>query len=898
MSQCASEHRRPRSHCGTPCAKRAGIALLFALVFGLSLRSPARADDLASYLEQHGLTQLLAVHFEEQLAAATGEQKEAIVKRLADLYAQLLERETDPARRVAIETKSRQLLEQAPARSADDLRLALLRASYRTAEKIAENHRLRLADDEELATARRTFDEIVPQLLALSTQMRESIAAQDRRLSRASGVEATTLSEAIERERAQHSQTVFLAAWSLYYQAWLADNAAGAKQAEPLFAELMGTESSTPNPDDVSLDLRANEAVARSILGMALSKSLTSSPATALAWIDLLADEGVYEPLRSQVAAWAMYIYLEHRNYRDTLETLTLARNAMPEVPLGWLRLAAVYALEDTKRDQSGDAIVRLAVTELAARGELQQVIDLATRYGVDALGDSGFALKYVEGVIGYQAARKKHGNESPTFDAKLRAQYRDAADALKAASAEPDADKYPLAAAACQRLIAWCSYFQGNFLDAQREFESAATALSGAEAADALWMSIVSLDKVAESGRSVETQAQLDALMDRYIAQFPNDANTAKLKLKRSVNDGDPSPDAVAELLAISPGSDVYAMAQRRAADMLYQLFRKSSGNDRLAYAGQFLSVAVPLISHAPAPGEETQRFAVRGRQILETALTENVERLVAARAAFAALDELASVDPAVLAPHRDEIDCRRAQERLLADDLAAAGALADGLWERDSTSIWSRLAMRAMFKQAYRVWKSEGVIESNRSSAIDRVVRYGGRVLHEFKDDSAGLDRQGAIGYYAAVADASMAVWERTRDQEKAKAALFLFDTLLAKRGNNASYLRAAAILSEACEQQQKALDHWRRLVSGTSVGSEGWFEAKFHQIQLLSKLDPSRARGVMNQHKQLNPDFGPDPWGSKLKGLDELIPLNPSATPATPSTTAEPVQGEASP
>ncbi len=231
--------------------------------------------------------------------------------------------------------------------------------------------------------------------------------------------------------------------------------------------------------------------------------------------------------------------------------------------------------------------------------------------------------------------------------------------------------------------------------------------------------------------------------------------------------------------------------------------------------------------------------------------------------------------------------------QERLLAGNVADAAALTDALWNRDASTIWSRLAVRSMFKQAHRVWKSAEATDSDRSAAIDRVVRYGGRVLHEFKDDPAGLDRQGAIGYYAAVAEASMAEWERTREQERARAALFLFDQLLSKRPNNASYLRSAAILAEACDQEKTALDHWRRIVAGTPAGSEGWYEAKFHQIQLLMNVDPSRAREVMNQHKQLNPDFGPEPWGAKLKGLDQQIPSDPgpaSASPSTPETRPE--------
>jgi hypothetical protein len=115
-------------------------------------------------------------------------------------------------------------------------------------------------------------------------------------------------------------------------------------------------------------------------------------------------------------------------------------------------------------------------------------------------------------------------------------------------------------------------------------------------------------------------------------------------------------------------------------------------------------------------------------------------------------------------------------------------------------------------------------------------------------------------------------------TGETERAQAALFLYDKLLQRRPNNAAFMRAAALLSEKVDQQQKALDHWRRLVAGSELNSDGWYEAKFHQIQLLAKLDPPRAREVMNQHKQLNPDLGPVPWGPKLKGLDEQIPAKP--------------------
>ena len=109
---------------------------------------------------------------------------------------------------------------------------------------------------------------------------------------------------------------------------------------------------------------------------------------------------------------------------------------------------------------------------------------------------------------------------------------------------------------------------------------------------------------------------------------------------------------------------------------------------------------------------------------------------------------------------------------------------------------------------------------------------------------------------------------------------AALYLFEKLLAARPRNASFLRSTAVLSERLGDQAKALDCWRLLVAGVENGSDAWFEAKFHLIKILSATDPKRAREVMDQHKQFNPEYGPDPWGGMLKGLDAQLPAAPAS------------------
>ena len=92
-----------------------------------------------------------------------------------------------------------------------------------------------------------------------------------------------------------------------------------------------------------------------------------------------------------------------------------------------------------------------------------------------------------------------------------------------------------------------------------------------------------------------------------------------------------------------------------------------------------------------------------------------------------------------------------------------------------------------------------------------------------------------------------------------------------LLQHQSSNGRFLRAAGELSEAVGDDDTALSCWRRLVSGSRAGTERWFEARYRVLTLLSEIDPDRAREVMRQHKILQPDYGPDPWGARLKALD---------------------------
>lgn len=842
------------------------------------MASAASADDVAAYLEERGLTQLLVLHLEEILRTVPDDERPALAARLASLYAELLESTQDVSLRIDLESRSRELLSLVPEESADELRLALLQGSYSSAERIAENHRLRLSDDASLARAQATLAEVIPQFAAVRQSLSEKIEVAERRRSRSRGAETARLNEEVEKLAQMHARALFLMAWAQYYLAWLSESESDAQAATNFFAEIVDPEVRRLGPDDVSRDLLATDAYARAVLGMALSKSITSGPDEAMRWIALLDQEQVVESVRNQAPAWRMAILLEHGDFRAARNVLEAIAANGDDPPLAWVRLAAARALERAADDAEAAALARALIAQLATRGELQQVLDLATRYGVEWMGDRGFAPLYVRGVQTYQQAREGHGDDLPTTDPELQRLYQDAAARFNEAAMQQDAVQFASAAAGARSLIGWCHYFSGRFFEAERAFDAASEHLPPAEAAEALWMAIVSLDRVVSPESGDANQARLTELIAKFLERYPSSEHAPRLVLRQAEEGAEPSIELVEELLNVPPNSNNFVIAQQRAADMLYQLARESAGDRRTEMGERFLTVELPqwlAIEEATlASADDTAReaYLIRARRILEIALTPGIER---GRAAIQTLDRLQemSKDGAIdLAGVIDELDYRRFQLHMVEGDQAAAEAVSDRMWERGTTSPWTVAAARAVFKQAADEWRSSRMPDD---AILERVVRLGGRALMELEESGRSLDEPAVVTAFATVAEAAMTLWERSGAAQQGQRAFVLYDHLLSAHPSNATFLRAIGLLAADYGARDAAVAAWRKLVAGTSAGSEAWLEAKYHLIEMLALDEPAHAREVMDQHKAIYPEYGPPPWDERFRALDELIP-----------------------
>jgi hypothetical protein len=877
------------------------------LMAALSAERRGHAQEIAGWLEQRGLRALLVTHLEEQMEATRDPQRRTeLAARVARVYAELLDEASDAERVAALERQGRRLLESVVGIESDELRLALLSASQRSAARTLERWRLRQGRGEEAAAALATLNRILPELRDLSRTLNTGQQALQRKLSRSSGVESAMLTQEIERWGRLRSQATFLTAWSLYYAAWMERRPELLREAEGLFIELLDTGSKSPGAEDISLDLRELEPYARAILGLALVRGLLQRPAAAEEWLALLEQPPSFEALRQELPAWRLSILLDGGRWEEATQ-LVKKMAADPATPALWLRLAAARALEDAGAGKDSSSLAQIAVAALASRGEIGHVLDLVRRSGAEGLEaagikERGFVLHYVRGVERFDAARARHGGNEPLTgaiagigdDAATIALYDEAARELRAAVEQLDAPSFPEAAVAAQALAGWCRWYAGRWLDAADAFEKASATQRPPDAAESLWMALLSLDRLRGAPSADHAlAARADRLAQKLLNDHPGSPRTPFLLLRVAAG-GDATPEQIDQLLAVPASSAAFPAARRAAVQALYGLYRRASGVERTEAAQRFLATAVPLFDEEEpelATMDDTQRvgFLIRGRQLLDAALAPGVTRHELARKVLERLITRGEEGVLDLEPLHEELGFRRLELNLHAGDLAAAERQARELLERGTVASWREAIAKAMFRDAVERWRAAGPAGLDDASALRPVVEWGGHLLRSAEEEQDLPLRRAAFAdpaiqaVLATTIEAGARLLAINGDRDLGERTLVRLDELALARPNDAAALRWDAQVSQALGQDSRALAKLRTLVAGAGVGSELWFESKWRLLTILARTDPARAREVLEQHKALQPDYGPPPWDERLRELDARIPASRAGAPA---------------
>ncbi len=874
---------------------RRGLAafLVASALAGAAWSAPVRADDaLGGYLERLRLTRLLVTHLENELAAATlQEDRTRLVERLAEVYPELLERETDPTRREALVERSAAFLKRESPKQADPLRLSLLRARYRAASRVAEDHRAALAKPEAVADARASLESIEREAGELRGRFEGRVRELERRTERVEGLDGERLQERADRARGELAEAHSLEGWSLYYRSLLSDDRRLADQAQTHFAKILDAGREFPNPADVSLDLRSNDFFANAILGMALARSRTQSYANALEWLRLLDVSQVNESIRRQLPAWQLVVAIERAEWTVARE---LVRAVRPDAPAAWLRIAAVGALRAGDGRPEARAVASEAIALLAARRELVQIADLARQFGDEAIGARGFASRYVRGVLAYEEGRRFRADGAA--DAAIRA-FEEAARDLEAALIEPDAGEFAAAVVACRTMAGWARFERGEYAAAKALFTQAIEA-PDARDEEAEWMALVCVEKMlAAPGASADDRATLERELrervDRFIARHPASERAPQVLLRRTTLTGEPRREDLERLLA---GDDA---TRRQAMPGMYRLFRNATGEERGELGRRFIEVVRAL---PPAPNGDARLAALPGgdltltRQALEIALAPEVSDSAFAAAAIGVaerlIDEGAIGDGAIAA----ELRVRRVQMELAGGNLSAAmtrlatiAAMAQATPDEGTRKALD-LARRHVFRFVATALRGDGLRESERTSLNETAVEVGDAIL------LTAIAARGSLA--AALADAATeaialttvtAMSERAAadgDRELGRRALELAEVLLARAERDPQRLELAAQAAIAADRKDRAIETLRQIVSGSQERSERWFRAKVTLIELLATVDSQKAATLLVQHRQLYPDLGPEPWRSRLIEVEQALGLTKQVEPEAPA------------
>lgn len=878
---------RSNAHRRRAAGMLAGCALAWSLgVIHPAGSAPPRADDdpVIAYLERHNLTELVITRLEARFEEALGDERIPLAERLAVLYGRMLDETDDDAERAEWERRSREMLNHVPKANTETLRLTINKASYLRAERLAELHRLRRATESERAVAVRLMGEVA---VAMSESF-ESYRGELKRVETTDysrqNVDLSAIDARLRELEASSLQCAYYGGWARYYQAWLTGSTVGVDEALRLFGYLLQFEGAIPQPEEIPAATLGFEHAARAAIGIALCHAQAGRPQVGLDWLELVESASTESPrVRSLLPGYRLVVLFAARQY-ETIEASIAAWRAEGALTTTLVRLYAVLALEQSQvtGDPQARRLGELAVNLLAEMGELRQVIEIADVFRLDTLGGDSFILSYVPAIKAYETAREAHQSEEPTTDPKIIALYVEAEKKLMATAQRRDASAWPEAARHARLLVAWSQFFQFRLDQAATLFEEVSQQLTGDDSESAMWMSVVCRERLAGAGDSPGASAKLQRALDAFLARFPSSSRAGRVRFRQATANSDaPTLDSVEELLAIPPGSDVYPSARNEAERQLFLLFRDAPANRRIQMAERYLVVALPLLQAderrafiGGGEAEARDRYLLRARRVLDVLLTRGVARVSEAREILDRLETARAAGLLSLAEVADELDYRRFQAQILSGGFDEAAQWCEELWASDPGSSFARSASRALYSYAVQDWQTFGE-DPRLEQTLRRVVLHGRRALHAAGDPpSPSEPANAAIMINVADAALTLDLTISGGDAAMRQLAESWFGTLLDAQPRHFRVLRGSALIAERRGELDDAIAQWRTAMTGSSEASAEWFEAKYNFLRLLHETEPARARDVMSQHILLHPDYGPTPWGDRLRVLHERM------------------------
>ncbi len=415
-----------------------------------------------------------------------------------------------------------------------------------------------------------------------------------------------------------------------------------------------------------------------------------------------------------------------------------------------------------------------------------------------------------------------------------------------------------PPSTAECRFGQAWCLFRLGELAQARDAFRKAAEEWKAQKLpeGDAQWMALLvdwtladdpparRLERIAEEARAFR-QAHPDhpgaARADELVARLRRELASPEELTKDPAKDG-ATQLAIARKLherwvvlaaadrASSPLTESLATVLR---DALPQVRGDADPGGRL----DLLLFSVDLALAANPPDRERAR----------TALNE-AQALAAKRKAG---------DPGTI-----EYRFRRFQLARADGDSAAIREHATWLVEQPGAAAHERACLTALAEQAEQDFHAAGAADrpARAAAALD-IHRRLATALADFPDRVKTNPTLRLV--YLRMARYAV-------EADKPEIALRYLSVLRIARPDDPEIMRLTGLANQRAGHADRALESWRELLDRLPRDSAEWFEAKFHQIETLERIDRGRARRVWEQFKTLHPELGPDSWPDRFREL----------------------------
>ena len=379
--------------------------------------------------------------------------------------------------------------------------------------------------------------------------------------------------------------------------------------------------------------------------------------------------------------------------------------------------------------------------------------------------------------------------------------------------------------------------------------------------------MAIVCLDRISKIDTSI--QSVKNGLIKKYRSEWPNSARASQL-LVRDAAISPANAKLVDELLAVEIQDPNYAESQKQAAAHLYDLWVDVQDTQVHYIGNTYVNVALQLLLEQiqkikSGEIDESESAVVLALRILEISLHQQINRKVAAQHALDAIRSIELCEAFDLTGFRKEIKYRTILFALSNGQLKNAQDLSVEFVEAMPNDLWSLYVAKAI----WRYWDANQI-------DVQSEVRFliGSRLLFGMSDDEIAKESVLPISYSTSYAGYELAKSNGQLALTEGIEGLRIARILQAAYPKTNRILELAALLEQEVGENDRALAHWRTIASGNKQGSDGWLNARLNIVQILSTIHPDDALEVLNQHHLLFPNYGKEPYGTRLKELHAML------------------------